>query len=93
VFTLLLCLTSIYIFHYHPKYRLLAYILFSLSVQLKLYPAIFIVMFVDDWRDWKNVVLRFLGIGLVNLLLFFVMGYQTFQDFIRSVTAQMLNPT
>jgi hypothetical protein len=59
VFTFLLCLTSIYIFHYHPRYRILAYILFSISIQLKLYPAIFIVMLVDDWRDWKKIVLRF----------------------------------
>jgi len=93
VFTFVLCLASIYIFHYHPKYRLLAYLLFSLSIQLKLYPAIFILMFVDDWRDWKNVLRRFLGIGLFNLLLFLVMGYQTFWDFIRSVTAQVVNPS
>lgn len=93
VFTFLLCLISIYIFHHYPKYRLLAYLLFSLSVQLKLYPAIFIVMFVDDWRDWKNVIFRFVGIGLFNLLLFFAMGYQTFWDFVRSVSAQVVNPT
>lgn len=93
VFTFLLCLTSIYMFHSHPKYRLLAYLLFSLSVQLKLYPAIFIVMFVDDWRDWKNNLLRFAGIGLFNLMLFFIMGFQTFLDFIRSVTAQVLSPS
>jgi hypothetical protein len=93
VFTFLLCLASIYIFHYHPKYRLLAFLLFSLSVQLKLYPAIFIVMFVDDWRDWKTVLRRFAGIGLFNAALFFVMGYQTFLDFIRSVTAQVVSPS
>jgi hypothetical protein len=87
VFTFLLCL------HYRPKYRLLAYLLFSLSVQLKLYPAIFIVMFVDDWRDWKTVLRRFGAIGLFNAALFFVMGYQTFLDFIRSVTAQVVSPS
>ncbi|HLO18775.1 MAG TPA: glycosyltransferase family 87 protein [Anaerolineales bacterium] len=93
VFTFLLCMASIYIFHYHRKYRLIAYLLFSLSVQLKLYPAIFIVMFVDDWQGWKNLALRFVGIGLFNLLLFFAMGYQIFWDFIRSVTAQIVNPS
>ncbi|MBN2119199.1 MAG: DUF2029 domain-containing protein [Anaerolineales bacterium] len=92
-FTFLLCMTSIYIFHYHRKHRLLAYLLFSLSVQLKLYPAIFIVMFVDDWRDWKNVIVRFTGIGLFNLGLFFLMGYQVFLDFFRSVTTQIVNPS
>jgi hypothetical protein len=93
VFTFLLCLTSIYIFHYHPKYRLAAYLLFSLSIQLKLYPAIFVVMFVDDWKDWKSVLRRFAGLGLFNLALFFVMGYQIFLDFIRSLTAQVVNPS
>lgn len=93
VFTFLLCLTAIYVFHYHPRYRLLAYVLFSISIQLKLYPAIFIVIFVDDWRDWKRILRRFAGIGLFNLLLFFVMGYQTFWDFIRSVTAQVVSPS
>jgi hypothetical protein len=93
VFTFLLCLVSIYIFHYHPKYRLLAYLLFSISIQLKLYPAIFIVMFVDDWRDWKGTLLRFAGIGLFNFLLLFVMGYQTFWGFIQSVTSQISSPS
>jgi hypothetical protein len=93
VFTFLFCITSIYLFHYQPKYRLLAYLLFSLSIQLKLYPAIFIVMFIDDWRDWKNILLRFAGLGLLNLVLFFVMGYQTFLDFVRSVTAQVVSPS
>ncbi len=93
IFTFLLCIFSIYIFHYHRKYRLIAYFLFSISIQLKLYPAIFIFMFVDDWRDWKNVILRFVGIGLFNFILFFAMGYQIFWDFIHSVTAQMINPS
>jgi len=92
VFTFLLCMSSIYIFHYHRKHRLIAYLLFSLSIHLKLYPAIFIVMFVDDWRDWKNTLLRFAGIGAFNFLLLFAMGYQTFLDFTRSVYAQITNP-
>ena len=93
VFAFLLCMSSIYTFHYHPKYRLIAYFLFSISIQLKLYPAIFIFMFVDDWRDWKNTIRRFIGIGIFNLMLFFVMGPQIFLDFIRSVTAQIVNPS
>ena len=93
VFAFLLCISSIYIFHYYPRYRLIAYFLFSISIQLKLYPAIFIFMLVDDWRDWKTTIRRFIGIGLFNLLLFFAMGPQIFLDFIRSVTAQIVNPS
>ncbi len=93
IITFLFCLTSVYIFHYHPKYRLPAYFLFSLSIQLKLYPAIFVVMFVDDWRAWKNIILRFLGLGIFNFVLFFIMGYQRFWEFIHSMTAQIINPS
>lgn len=92
VFTFLLCLWAIYIFHYHPKYRILAYLLFSLSVQLKIYPAIFIVMLIDNWRDWKSILLRFTGIALFNILLLFTMGYRTFLDFLQAVSKQMATP-
>jgi hypothetical protein len=92
VFTFLLCLWAIYIFHRHKSHRFIAYLLFSISIQLKLYPAIFMVMFVDDWKDWKNNIRRFLAIGVFNLLLLFVMGYQIFLDFIRSISTQLASP-
>lgn len=92
VFTFLLCLWAIYIFHFHPKYRILAYLLFSLSVQLKIYPAIFIVMLIDNWRDWKSILLRFAGITIFNILLLFTMGYQTFLDFLQAVSKQLATP-
>ena len=92
VFTFLLCLWAIYIFHSHKNYRPIAYLLFSISIQLKLYPAIFILLFVDDWKAWKTNVLRFLKLGIFNLLLLFVMGPQIFFDFIRSVSTQLSRP-
>lgn len=92
VFTFLLCLLAIHIFHRHRERRLLAYVLFTVSVQLKIYPAIFIVMFVDDWRDWRTIVRRFAGIGVVNFLLLFVMGGGIFSEFMRSVTTQIDTP-
>jgi hypothetical protein len=92
VFTFLLCMLSIYIFYYHPKRRIVAYILFSLSVQLKLYPAIFIVLLVDDWRNWKGNLRRFVYIGIFNFVLLFSMGYQVFLEFVASVSHQMSTP-
>ncbi len=92
VFTFLLCLLAIYIFHNHKKHRIIAYLLFSISVQLKIYPAIFIVMLVDDWRDWKTVVRRFAGIGIFNFLLLFIMGGKMFLEFINSVATQIATP-
>jgi hypothetical protein len=93
VFTFLLCLLAIYIFHYHRKYRILSYLLFSFSIQLKLYPAIFIVMFVDNWVDWKTVIRRFAGIGTFNFLLLFIMGNQIFLDFVQMVFTQIAVPS
>lgn len=93
VFTFLLCMISVYIYHYYPRYRILAYVLFSLSVQLKIYPAIFILMFVDDWRDWKTILLRFTGIAIFNFILLFAMGYETLQAFIASVFTQLSTPS
>jgi len=46
---------TLYFFTKHPSYRIFAYILFNpFPSNLKVFPAIFVVMFVDDWRDWKG---------------------------------------
>jgi hypothetical protein len=83
-----LCLIAIYIFHVYPKLRYFAYILFSLSIQLKIYPAIFILMFVENWRDWKSNLKRIAGIGVLNVALFFVLGFKFFSEFLTATTAQ-----
>ena len=85
VIAFLLSLLAIYIFHYKHEYRFFAYIFFSIAVQLKLYPIIFIVMLVQDWQDWKNNIKRFVGLGFANFALLFVMGYQLFLDFIEQI--------
>ncbi len=85
------CLLAIYIFHYHHKFRYFAYLLFSLAVQLKLYPAIFIVMFISNWRDWKNNIRRMIGLGIFNFSLLFVLGYRLFIDFTKQITSRQLN--
>lgn len=81
-----LCLLAIYLYHYHYKFRFFAYLLFTLSIQLKVYPVIFVVMFIRDWKDWKGIMKRFLGLGFLNLSLLFILGHQFFQNFIRAIT-------
>lgn len=76
-----LCILAIYLFYYQPAFRHLAYVLFSISVNLKLYPLIFIVMFIKDWTDWKNNIKRLAGLGLFNLALLFVAGPDIFMKF------------
>jgi Glycosyltransferase family 87 len=65
---------SIYIFHKQPKYRWLAYLLFTISVQLKLFPAIFVFTLIEDFSDWKNNIKRIAGLGAINLLALFIFG-------------------
>lgn len=76
VIALLFVLTAIYLFHYKPRLRFPAYVLFSIGIQIKISPAIFILMFIADWKDWKTNIKRFAGIGIFNLALLFILGYQ-----------------
>jgi hypothetical protein len=84
---MLLMMASIYIFHRYPAYRILAYVLFCISVQLKVFPALFVVLFIDDWRDWKTNLKRFAGLGLANFLLLFLLGVSYFRLFVQQLVA------
>lgn len=72
---------AVYLFHKQPRLRWLAYILFCVSVQLKFYPALFVVLFIDNWRNWKANLLRFGALGLANFLLLFLLGIPYFSAF------------
>jgi Glycosyltransferase family 87 len=80
------CLAAIYLFHDQLKYRWLAYLLFCISVQLKLYPAIFVLVLIEDWSDWKNNIKRILGLGLINVLALFILGINPILSTIGSLT-------
>lgn len=82
-----ICLIAIYIFHFHHKYRFFAYLLFSLSIQLKIYPVFFIFMFVNDWKDWQSIIKRFLGLGAFNFSFLFILGRDIFSDFLYVIRA------
>jgi len=83
VIAFLFCLLAVYIFYYHEKFRYFAYLLFTLAVQLKIYPAIFVILFIKDWRSWKNNIKRMLGLGLLNFAALFILGYSVFVDFVK----------
>ncbi|GAB4543562.1 MAG: hypothetical protein Fur002_15860 [Anaerolineales bacterium] len=78
---LALTLAALYLFHQFPRARWLSYVLFSLSIQLKFYPALFVVFFVDDWRAWKPTLIRFGALGLANILALFLLGGEYFTQF------------
>jgi hypothetical protein len=79
----MLLFLSIYIFHKFPELRFFAYAIFTISIQLKYYPAFFIFAFVDDWQDWKVNLKRFASLGATNFALLFIFGipyYRAFYD-------------
>jgi hypothetical protein len=90
-----LCFLGIHLFHKsagRPWIRFLSYVLLTLAIQLKVYPAIFAVMFVDDWPDWRGNLKRLLALAAGNLLLLFTLGYGTFVRFRDALFAQVANP-
>jgi len=87
-----LCFIAIYLYHYYYKYRYLAYLLFSISLQLKVFPGIFVIMFIKDWRDWRGNIKRIFAILAFNFSCFFVLGIQTFLDFVEAIKKQTLKP-
>lgn len=88
-----LTLIASWIYHKFGKLKILAYALFTISVQFKVYPFIFILMFIKDWRDWKKNIVRFVSLGFINALLLFVLGPNVFTDFITAIKAQTLKPS
>jgi hypothetical protein len=81
-------LIAVYLYHSRNDLDYLAYLLFSISLQMKIYPAILIVMFVKDWRDWKGNIRRMAGLLLFNIALLFILGPGLFKDFLGAVRDQ-----
>ncbi len=88
-----LCFAGLYLYHYHPRWRWLGYLLFTLSIQIKLYTAIFVFCFARDWRDWKHNLLRWGGLLVVNVAALFALGPRVFFDFINAIQSQMQTPS
>jgi hypothetical protein len=77
---------SILLFHKTPRYRWLAFILFCIGVQLKIYPAIFVIFLADNWKDWKKTLKRWIFLGLANIALLFILGPKITGQFIFGTT-------
>ncbi len=88
-----LCFAGLYLYHYHPRWRWLGYLLFTLSIQIKLFTGIFMLCFTRDWRAWKRNLLRWGGLLIVNLAALFALGPKVFFDFINAIRSQMQSPS
>ena len=80
-----LSLCGVWLFHARPRWKILAYALFSIGIQLKLYPAILGLLLTRDYRDTAGNVRRAAWLGVINILLLFAAGPQMFVDFVRAV--------
>jgi len=49
-------------------------------------------MFIEDWRDWKGNIIRFVSLGIANIFALFILGLHTFKYFINSLTTVAGNP-
>jgi hypothetical protein len=83
-----LALLAVWIFHRRPRLRILAYVLLCLSVQLKLYPLIFVILLIDDWQAWRDNIRRVLLIAAANIALLFVLGGRVCLEFLRAIVVQ-----
>lgn len=90
--TMSICFWSIYIFHAYPRWRYLSYLLFSWSIQLKLYPAVFALMLVRDWRAWKENIWRWTLLGAFNFACLFALGPSVFKYFLAAARSQGEHP-
>jgi hypothetical protein len=77
---------AILIFRRLPRLRWLAYVLLTVAIQLKIYPAVFVVFFVDDWKQWKTFLLRWVLLGLANMAVLFICGVDTALHYIQAMT-------
>ncbi len=87
-----LTMVAIWLYHDHPRWRYLAYGLFTAGVQLKVFPFIFILLLIHDWRDWKNNLKRFALLGAVNFAALFVFGPGLFLRWLAALVDKALNP-
>jgi len=88
-----LCFGGIYLYHFYPRWRWLAFALFIMSVNIKIYPVVFILCFTRDWRDWKSNLIRWGLLLIANFAGLFILGWQVFLDFLQALTSQLGNPT
>ena len=92
VIAIFFALLAVYVFYFHKEKRIWAYVLLTIAIQLKVYPLIFVLMFIEDWKDWKKVVGQISIIGSLNLASLFILGPTIFKDFIISITKNIASP-
>ena len=57
-----------------------------------MFPALLIFLFIRDWRDLRGNLIRIFGLGLANFALFFILGWNKFQEFVNILFAMNNDP-
>ena len=78
-----LCMLGIYFVHHKPKYWILGYLLFSASIQLKIYPCLFVGLFVTDWSKWSRNLSGLGALVAFNVALLFALGLERFLEMLN----------
>ena len=92
LFAMALVLGAVWLYHARTRWRLAAYALFTVAVQLKVFPFIFFFMLIHDWRDWRGNLRRLIGLGIANFVLLFVFGPGVFWRWLLALIDKTVNP-
>jgi len=82
--TMAFVLFSLFLFYRHPKTRWLSFLFFTLAVQLKVYPLLFGILFIQPSLGWKKNLVTTAELGGINLAALFCLGPSMFVDFIQA---------
>lgn len=81
------------IFRARPKLAVPALALLTLGIQLKLYPAVYVLLLRRSGEPLGRSAGRLATLAVVNFALFFVLGPSVFLDFLAGVREQSLRPS
>jgi len=71
----------------------ISYLLFSISVHLKLYPLLFIIGYITPSDGWIKNSKRLIYIGIINILLLFCLGFSFLKEYLYTLTQYAANPS
>jgi hypothetical protein len=71
----------------------ISYILFSISVHLKLYPLLFTIGYIIPEDGWKANIKRLVTLGLLNILLLLAMGKTFLREYFITLTHSAGTPS
>ena len=77
----------------NPWIIFLSYLLFSISVHLKLYPLLFVIGFIIPEEGWIKNSKRLITLGLLNVVLLFIMGGSFLKEYLHTLTQYAGSPS